>query len=53
MLKIYFLLFMAGGIPVAIAMAGGYAEDVDDVVDIHAATVTLALERHAAGTVLS
>ena len=41
------------GIPVAIAMAGGYAEDVDDVVDIHAATVTLALERHAAGTVLS
>jgi len=36
----------AQGIPVAIAMAGGYAEDVDDVVDIHAATVTLALERH-------
>ena len=34
------------GIPVAIAMAGGYAEDVDDVVDIHAATVALALERH-------
>jgi len=39
------------GIPVAIAMAGGYAEDVDDVVDIHAATVALALERH--GAVLS
>jgi hypothetical protein len=38
------------GIPVAIAMAGGYAEDVDDVVDIHATTVGLALERH--GTVL-
>ena len=34
------------GVPVAIAMAGGYAEDVDDVVDIHEATVALALERH-------
>jgi acetoin utilization deacetylase AcuC-like enzyme len=41
----------AQGIPVAIAMAGGYAEDVDDVVDIHATTVRLALERH--GTVLN
>jgi acetoin utilization deacetylase AcuC-like enzyme len=29
-------------IPVAIAMAGGYAEDIDDVVDIHFATVRLA-----------
>ncbi|MBK7331699.1 MAG: histone deacetylase [Betaproteobacteria bacterium] len=36
------------GIPVAIAMAGGYAEDVDDVVDIHFATVALALERAGA-----
>ena len=36
------------GIPVAVAMAGGYAEDVDDVVDIHEATVRLALERHGA-----
>jgi acetoin utilization deacetylase AcuC-like enzyme len=36
------------GVPVAIAMAGGYAEDVDDVVDIHAATVALALGRHGA-----
>jgi len=33
------------GIPVAIAMAGGYADDVDDIVDIHYATVALALER--------
>ena len=41
------------GIPVAIAMAGGYAEDVDDVVDIHATTVTLALERHRIRAVLS
>lgn len=37
----------AAGIPVAIAMAGGYAADVDDIVDIHFATVTLALARFA------
>jgi acetoin utilization deacetylase AcuC-like enzyme len=36
----------ARGIPVAIAMAGGYAESIDDIVDIHAATVDLALQRH-------
>ena len=35
------------GIPVAIAMAGGYAHEIDDVVDIHFATVRAALERHA------
>lgn len=32
-------------LPVAIAMAGGYAERIEDVVDIHFATVSLALER--------
>jgi acetoin utilization deacetylase AcuC-like enzyme len=32
----------AHGLPVAIAMAGGYAPDVEDIVDIHAATVRLA-----------
>jgi acetoin utilization deacetylase AcuC-like enzyme len=32
------------GIPVAIAMAGGYAEVIDDVVDIHFETVKIALE---------
>jgi len=37
----------AAGVPVAIAMAGGYAEDVDDVVDIHFETVRLTLERGA------
>ena len=37
----------AAGIPVAIAMAGGYAEDIDDIVDIHFATVRLAFERFA------
>jgi acetoin utilization deacetylase AcuC-like enzyme len=35
-------------IPVAVTMAGGYAEDVDDVVDIHFATVAAALARFAA-----
>ncbi len=30
------------GLPVAIAMAGGYARDVEDIVDIHAATILIA-----------
>ncbi len=34
-------------VPVAVAMAGGYAEDVDDVVDIHLATIGAVLARHA------
>jgi acetoin utilization deacetylase AcuC-like enzyme len=37
----------SAGIPVAIAMAGGYAENIDDVVDIHFATVRAVLERFA------
>jgi acetoin utilization deacetylase AcuC-like enzyme len=32
------------GVPVAIAMAGGYAEDIADSVDIHVATIAMALE---------
>ncbi len=28
------------GLPAAISMAGGYAHDVEDIVDIHLATVT-------------
>ena len=32
----------ARGIPVAIAMAGGYAQDIDDSVEIHAQTLALA-----------
>ena len=39
--------FCAQGLPVAIAMAGGYAERIEDVVDIHFNTVSLALERWA------
>lgn len=33
------------GIPVAVVMSGGYAEDVQDTVDIHAATVLEAASR--------
>ncbi|MCK7592138.1 histone deacetylase family protein [Pseudomarimonas salicorniae] len=32
----------AAGLPVAVAMAGGYAEQVEDIVDIHFATVGIA-----------
>jgi acetoin utilization deacetylase AcuC-like enzyme len=35
------------GVPVAITMAGGYAERIDDIVDIHFATIALALDRYA------
>jgi acetoin utilization deacetylase AcuC-like enzyme len=35
----------AAGIPVAVAMAGGYAKNVNDTVDIHFQTVMAALER--------
>ncbi|MEL7061997.1 MAG: histone deacetylase, partial [Acidobacteriota bacterium] len=34
----------AGSVPVAVAMAGGYATDVEDIVEIHERTVRLAVE---------
>lgn len=37
------------GIPIAIAMSGGYAPDVHDIVDIHFKTVSIALEYHLKG----
>jgi len=37
-------LLAAHGVPLAIAMAGGYADVIDDIVDIHARTVGIALE---------
>ena len=37
----------ARGVPVAITMAGGYAQDDQDVVDIHFATISIALELFA------
>jgi acetoin utilization deacetylase AcuC-like enzyme len=33
------------GVPVAIAMAGGYAQCIDDIVDIHANTIRVASEQ--------
>jgi acetoin utilization deacetylase AcuC-like enzyme len=36
----------ARGVPVAVAMAGGYADDIDDIVDIHARTIAIALAIH-------
>ncbi|MFY8134412.1 MAG: hypothetical protein ACOVKS_05385, partial [Aquimonas sp.] len=36
------------GLPLSISMAGGYANDVEDIVDIHFATVRAALA-HARG----
>lgn len=38
-----FGLCSARNLPLAVAMAGGYAEDISDIVDIHFATVALAL----------
>jgi acetoin utilization deacetylase AcuC-like enzyme len=35
------------GLPVAVAMAGGYGREVEDTVDVHVATVEEALERFA------
>jgi len=34
------------GLPLAVCMAGGYAPEVEDIVDIHAATVQLAARYH-------
>jgi hypothetical protein len=34
-------------IPVAVTMGGGYAAQVDDIVDIHLQTIQIALEFHA------
>lgn len=34
----------ADGLPVAVTMGGGYADDVDDIVDIHFRTVAIARE---------
>lgn len=41
--RLVFESLRSRGIPVAVAMAGGYADEVDDVVDIHFATVAIAL----------
>lgn len=41
------------GLPLAISMAGGYAEDVEDIVDIHEATVRVAARSRAAAAALA
>jgi acetoin utilization deacetylase AcuC-like enzyme len=38
-------LCQAAGLPVAIAMGGGYAHNVEDIVDIHAQTIRIAAQR--------
>jgi acetoin utilization deacetylase AcuC-like enzyme len=45
-------LCMGHGVPVAIAMAGGYANRVEDTVDIHFNTVSEALAHFGTGRVL-
>lgn len=42
--RIVFEFFAERGIPVAVSMAGGYARDISDVVDIHFATIRTGLE---------
>jgi acetoin utilization deacetylase AcuC-like enzyme len=37
------------GLPLSISMAGGYAQDIEDIVDIHAATVESALAHWRSG----
>lgn len=37
------------GIPISIAMAGGYAKVVEDTVDVHVATIRIAAELHGNG----
>jgi acetoin utilization deacetylase AcuC-like enzyme len=37
----------AEGVPLSIAMAGGYADEIDDIVDIHVATVLAAADMFA------
>ena len=51
--KIVFHCCLRGGIPIAITMAGGYAENVNDTVDIHFQTVKTALEYENAWMQLS
>lgn len=43
-------LCAVAGLPVAIAMGGGYARDIDDIVDIHANTIRIASERVSSWT---
>lgn len=43
--RIVFDLCQRAGLPVAVVMAGGYAQPIQDTVDIHLQTVRMAAER--------
>jgi acetoin utilization deacetylase AcuC-like enzyme len=43
--RLVFDLCQAMGLPIAVTMAGGYAREIDDIVDIHFETVRAAAER--------
>jgi len=44
---------MARGLPVAVAMAGGYGNQIEDTVAVHVQTVRLAAQCHARHGVLA
>jgi hypothetical protein len=44
-----FTMCHAERVPVAVSMGGGYATQVDDIVDIHLQTITIAAEFAAKG----
>ncbi|MFN8457454.1 MAG: histone deacetylase [Anaerolineae bacterium] len=48
--RLVFDYCQAEGLPVALAMAGGYALQVEDIVDIHFQTIREAVERHKKGS---
>jgi acetoin utilization deacetylase AcuC-like enzyme len=48
--RIVFELCKRAGLPVAVAMAGGYARDVEDTVSIHLETVRLAVQHTNGGS---
>ena len=51
--EIVFDFCLENRLPLAVAMAGGYAPDVEDIVDIHFETVRQALHHHRATQVTS
>jgi acetoin utilization deacetylase AcuC-like enzyme len=48
--RLVFELCRASGLPIAVVMGGGYARDVNDVVEIHLETIRQAAQlNHGAG----
>ena len=50
--RLVFSRCRSAGLPVAVVMAGGYAPDIADIVDIHLQTIRAALDYQAAGMML-